>query len=221
MAQKEFKRKFMHPTSRKLADMVQTGEYEKSTQLGYTKAEENREVGDVWETEHHKFEKKDGYILKTGKNSDALQQVRKYLKDLGECKNNNCKHEGDFGPTNRKLIQKTGWCIDCNKILERELRINEVWNSYQEYKIYGNMIAEGLIKLDLIEQDIENLKQQYDEIGEDGNVMNSYVLPRPVDEMKKEMKDFIKRGKKEIEEISKKRNKAFDKIKDKNYEHIL
>jgi microcompartment protein CcmL/EutN len=78
-----------------------------------------------------------------------------------------------------------------------------------------------LIKLDLIEQDIENLKQQYDEIGEDGNVMNSYVLPRPVDEMKKEMKDFIKRGKKEIEEISKKRNKAFDKIKDKNYEHIL
>ena len=51
--------------------------------------------------------------------------------------------------------------------------------------------------------------------------MNSYVLPRPVDEMKKEMKDFIKRGKKEIEEISKKRNKAFDKIKDKNYEHIL
>ena len=48
MEQKEFKRKFMHPTSRKVADMVQTGEYEKNTQLGYTKAEEKRKVGDVW-----------------------------------------------------------------------------------------------------------------------------------------------------------------------------
>ena len=83
------------------------------------------------------------------------------------------------------------------------------------------MIAEGLIKLDLMEQDIEDLKQQYDEIGEDGNIMNSYVLPRPVSEIKKEMRDFIDRGKKEIEEISEKRNKAFEKIRQKNYEHIL
>ena len=29
---KEFKRKFMHPTRRKLADMVKTGEYEKNQQ---------------------------------------------------------------------------------------------------------------------------------------------------------------------------------------------
>ena len=57
MAQKEFKRKYMHPTRRKLADMVKTGMYEKNTQVGYTKSEEKREVGDVWETEHHKFEK--------------------------------------------------------------------------------------------------------------------------------------------------------------------
>jgi len=51
--------------------------------------------------------------------------------------------------------------------------------------------------------------------------MNSYVLPRPVSEIKKEMRDFIDRGKKEIEEISEKRNKAFEKIRQKNYEHIL
>tara|TARA_B100001996_G_C18575159_1_gene560038 strand:+ start:317 stop:982 length:666 start_codon:yes stop_codon:yes gene_type:complete len=221
MAQKEFKRKYMHPTRRKLADMVKTGKYDKNTQLGYTKSEEKREIGDVWETQHHRFEKKDGYILKTGKNSDALQEVRRYLKDLGQCKNNKCQHGGDFGPTNRKLIQKTGWCIDCHKILERELRINGVWESYEQYKVYSNMIAQGLIQLDLIEQDIENLKQKYDEIGEDGNVMNSYVLPRPVDEMKEEMREFVKKSRKELNEISSKRNDAFSKIKEKNYEHIL
>ena len=34
---KEFKRKYMHPTRRKLVDMVKTGEYDKNTTIGYTK----------------------------------------------------------------------------------------------------------------------------------------------------------------------------------------
>ena len=37
---KEFKRKFMHPTRRKLVDMVNTGEYAKNTQVGWSKKEE-------------------------------------------------------------------------------------------------------------------------------------------------------------------------------------
>ena len=32
---KEFKRKFMHPTRRKLADMVKTGKYEKNQSVGW------------------------------------------------------------------------------------------------------------------------------------------------------------------------------------------
>ena len=38
-----------------------------------------------------------------------------------------------------------------------------------------------------------DMKQQYDEINEDGKVVNSYVLPRPVEEMKEEMQGFIER----------------------------
>ena len=50
---KEFKRKFMHPTRRKLADMVKTGgEYDKNTQIGYEGKKIERKVGDVWEDEH-------------------------------------------------------------------------------------------------------------------------------------------------------------------------
>jgi hypothetical protein len=51
MAEKEFNKKFMHPTRRKLVDMVQTGEYEKDTQIGLSdiKEETKREVGDIWE----------------------------------------------------------------------------------------------------------------------------------------------------------------------------
>ena len=59
------------------------------------------------------------------------------------------------------------------------------------------------------------------EINEKGEVVNTYVLPRPVDEMKEEMQGFIDRSKKEIDEISDKRNLHLEKIKEKNYEHIL
>ena len=78
---KEFKKKYMHPTRRKLMDMVQTGEYAKNTTIGYDKEDISHNVGDVWEDDNHKFEKKEGYTVKTGKNHDAFQKIRKYLQE--------------------------------------------------------------------------------------------------------------------------------------------
>ena len=88
---KEFKKKYMHPTRRKLVDMVETGKYDKNTTIGYTKAKEVRNIGDVWEDKHNKYEQKDGYILKTGKNSEAFQEIRNYLQEKSNCKNSECK----------------------------------------------------------------------------------------------------------------------------------
>ena len=218
---KEFKRKFMHPTRRKLADMVKTGEYEKSQSVGWECKKTDRKVGDVWEDEHYRYEKKEGYTLKTGKNSEVFEGIRKYLEKQNQCKNPDCEHIGDFGPNNKKLIRKTGFCIGCNKKMETELKINGVYNDYEKYKMYSNAIADGLLRLDSIEQDIKDLKQEYHQYGEDGKIIETYTLPRPVDEMKKEMRDFIDRSKKELEEIKEKRQECFDRIKDKNYEHIL
>ena len=83
---KEFKKKYMHPTRRKLLDMVHTGEYDKSATVGYEGKTEIRNVGDVWEDEHHKYEKKDGFIVKTGKNHKQIQEIRKYLEEKSKCK---------------------------------------------------------------------------------------------------------------------------------------
>ena len=55
---KEFKKKYMHPTRRKLVDMVETGEYAKNTTVGYTKKEDTHKVGDVWEDEHKSMKRK-------------------------------------------------------------------------------------------------------------------------------------------------------------------
>tara|TARA_Y200000002_G_scaffold380785_1_gene393135 strand:+ start:68 stop:730 length:663 start_codon:yes stop_codon:yes gene_type:complete len=218
---KEFKRKFMHPTRRKLADMVKTGEYETNQSIGWEAKKTERKVGDVWEDEHYRYEKKEGYTLKEGKNSETFQEIRKYLEEQNNCKNTDCDHVGEFGPTNKKLIRKTGFCISCNKKMERELRINGVYEDFSKYKMFSNAIADGLLRLDSIQQEIKDLKQEYHQYGEDGKITETYTLPRPVDEMKEEMKEFIENGKKELELIKEKRQECFDRIKEKNYEHIL
>ena len=218
---KEFKRKFMHPTRRKLADMVKTGEYETNQSIGWEAKKTERKVGDVWEDEHYRYEKKEGYTLKEGKNSETFQEIRKYLEEQNNCKNTDCDHVGEFGPTNKKLIRKTGFCISCNKKMERELRINGVYEDFSKYKMFSNAIADGLLRLDSIQQEIKDLKQEYHQYGEDGKITETYTLPRPVDEMKEEMKEFVENGKKELELIKEKRQECFDRIKEKNYEHIL
>ena len=108
---KEFKKKYMHPTRRKLVDMVQTGKYDKNTTVGYTKAKETHNVGDKWEDDTHKYEKKEGYTVKTGKNHEAFLKIRKYLQEKNKCQNSTCKTikktDNDI-----RFIQNGGFCID-------------------------------------------------------------------------------------------------------------
>ena len=218
---KEFKKKFMHPTRRKLVDMVKTGEYDKNTQIGYEGKKVERKVGDVWEDDHYKYEKKQGYIVKQGKNSDVFEDIRKYLADLEKCKNKDCSHVGKFSSNNKKSIKEFGYCTNCMSELSIELKEAGILEDYAHYRVLTERIKVGLFKLEEIKQSMDGLKQQYDEIDENGQVVNSYVLPRPVDEMKEEMAGFIQRSREEIEIISDKRNTLFDRIKEKNYEHIL
>ena len=81
----------MHPTRRKLVDMVQTGKYEKNTTVGWTSKKIDRKVGDIWEDDHNRYEQKEGYVLKTGKNHEQMQEIRKFLEQQTACKNPNCK----------------------------------------------------------------------------------------------------------------------------------
>lgn len=217
----EFKKKFMHPTRRKLVDMVKTGEYEKTTQVGYEKSQETRNVGDVWEDEHHRYEKKDGYTVKTGKNSKVFEDIRKYLASLEKCNNNDCKHVGKFSLAQKKSIKEFGHCIDCMAELSVDLKEHGIYDDYVAYRIYTHRIKTGLMQLEEIQQSMKELKQSYDEINEEGQVVNSYVLPRPVEEMREEMQGFIDRSRIEIDEISEARNVHFERIKEKNYEHVL
>lgn len=215
---KDFKKKYMHPTRRKLVDMVQTGEYDKNTTIGYDKTEETRKVGDVWEDDHHKYEKKDGYILKTGKNHEEIQKIRKYLEEKSKCK---IYPDKKYTAKDKKLIQQTGYCMDALIEIEHEIRTAGLWQEYQDYKVWTKMIIFGKTKLESYNQSISELKEEYEMIGSDGKVTETWKLPKPIEEVKQEIQDLIDYGKSEIKELEEKRKVAFDKIKEKNYEHYI
>jgi|TARA_B100000768_G_C11150845_1_gene320212 hypothetical protein len=216
---KEFKKKYMHPTRRKLVDMVETGEYDKNTTVGYTKAKESRNIGDTWEDENHKFEKKEGYTLKTGKNHEAFQKIREYLKEKNNCKNATCKTvkktDNDI-----RFIQNGGFCMNCTTERETILRVDEVFVPYQNYKIWTKMIVYGKQKLEELKHSLTEVKEEYDYVNEDGTV-EKWKLPKSVDEVKAEIQEMIDIGNKEIEELETNREKAFEELREKNYEHYL
>jgi len=217
---KEFKKKYMHPTRRKLVDMVETGKYDKNTTIGYTKSKEVRNIGDVWEDKHNKYEQKDGYILKTGKNSEAFQEIRNYLQEKSNCKNSDCK---TIKKTDKdlKFIQSGGFCMECTVNKEHEIRTAGLWLEYQNYKVWTKMIVYGKTKLESYRQSIDELKEEYEMIGSDGKVTEKWKLPKSIDEVKAEIQELIDYGENEIKELEVKREEAFDKLKEKNYEHYI
>ena len=92
---------------------------------------------------------------------------------------------------------------------------------YQNYKVWTKMIVYGKAKLDSYKQSIDELKEEYEMIGSDGKVTETWKLPKSIDEVKAEIQELIDYGENEIKELQVKREEAFEKLKEKNYEHYI
>jgi hypothetical protein len=217
---KEFKKKYMHPTRRKLVDMVLHGaEYETNTTIGWNADKIERKVGDIWEDEYHRYEKKEGFILKTSKNSEAFDEIRKWKEQQSTCKGSDCKTI-KFTPTHKKLIEKTGYCANCLAEIETKIRSLGFWEQYEDYKIYTRMLVDGKIRLEQLQQAYEEVKPYYEYTNEDGTT-EKWDLPQPVEEVKAELSELIEYGKEELIAVEKFRNQAFEILKQNNLEHYL
>lgn len=215
---KDFKKKYMHPTRRKLVDMVETGEYDKNTTVGWEAKKQKREVGDVWEDDHNRYEQKQGYILKTGKNHESIQEIRKYLEEKSKCKKYPNKN---YTAKDKKLIEKTGYCLDALVEIEHEIKMAGIWQEYQDYKVWTRMIIFGKSKLDAYRQSLSDLKEEYDMHNGEGQVTETWKLPKPIDEVRAEINELIEVGEGEIKELEEKRNVVFDKLRKNKLEHYL
>ena len=220
---KEFNKKFMHPTRRKLVDMVLTGgEYQKETQISFFGADKKkikREVGDKWTDDNGKsYEQLEAGKIETSELGDTMAEVRAYLDKLNTCKSETCKTI-KVGRVDKKLISKTGYCLHCLTIREAQIKYDGLWKEYEDYKIYSNMIAYGNDVVSQFQQAYNDAKQTYEVVQEDGTI-EKWSMERDVTELKAEILTDITKFGEEIEQATKLRNEAYEKLKDKNYDLV-
>ena len=220
---KEFNKKFMHPTRRKLVDMVLTGgEYQKETQISFSGADKKkikREVGDKWTDDNGRsYEQLEAGKIETSELGDTMAEVRAYLDKLNTCKSDNCKTI-KIGRVDKKLISKTGYCLHCVTLREAQIKHDGLWEAYEDYKIFSNMISHGNDIVAQFKQAYKDAKQTYEVVQEDGTI-EKWSMERDVTELKAEILLEIVKFESEIEQATKLRNEAYDKLKDKNYDLV-
>ena len=220
---KEFNKKFMHPTRRKLVDMVMHGaEYEKESFISFSGADKEiikRKVGEKWTDEDGKsWEQLEAGKVQTSELGDIMAETRAYLDKLNSCKSDNCKTI-KIGRVDKKLISKTGYCLHCLTIRESQIKVDGLWDAYEDYKIFSNMIAHGTDIVAQFKQAYRDAKQTYEVVQEDGKI-EKWSMERDVEELKAEILLEIIKFEGEIEQATKLRNEAYDKLKDKNYDLV-
>ncbi len=223
---KEFQKKFMHPTRRKLANMVLTGgEYEKDTVVSFANAENaadknrKKEVGERWtDSEGKTWEQKEFGKVRLNENSDTFAEVREYLNKLNTCSAEGCKTI-KVSYADKKLISKTGYCAKCLATKQLQIKQDGLWEAYTDYKSFQNMISYGKEVIEQFKQAYKDVKQEYEIVGEDGK-LEKWKMEKDAEEMKAEILADIKNFEEELEIAYQKRNEAWDKLKDKNYDLI-
>ncbi len=220
---KEFNKKFMHPTRRKLVNMVLSGgEYEKNTQISFSGADKEiikRKVGEKWTDENGKsWEQTEGGRIEFSELGDIMAETRAYLDKLNNCKADDC-NTIKLGRVDKKLVSKTGYCLHCLTKRESKIKTDGLWEAYEDYKIYNNMIAYGKDVVAQFQQAYNDAKQTYDMVQEDGTI-EKWSMERNVDELKAEILTDITNFKEEIQQATKLRNDAWDKLKDKGYDLV-
>jgi len=220
---KEFNKKFMHPTRRKLVNMVLSGgEYEKNTQISFSGADKEiikRNIGDKWTDENGvSWEQHAGGKIQYSELGDIMAETRAYLDNLNSCKADDCKTI-KLGRVDKKLVSKTGYCIVCLAKRETRIKVDGLWEAYEDYKIYNNMIAYGRDVVAQFQQAYNDTKQTYEVVNEDGTI-EKWSMERNVDELKAEILVDITKFEEEIQQAIKLRNEAWDKLKDKNYDLV-
>lgn len=220
MAEKKFQKKFMHPTRRKLVEMVHTGEYDANTQISTNKSakkEKKREIGEQWtDNKGNVWVQKAGYKIKKTKNTDSLSKIRKSLESKLRCKSDECEKKGQYGSTDKALIKQLGYCTNCLVDREVPIRNNGDFELYAKYRLYHKAFMEGNYFIDQLTEAKQELKQEYEVVDGDGQVQK-WKLERPVEEMKAEIDEDIDNAQKELKLVTERLTELYSQLKDKEY----
>ena len=76
---------------------------------------------------------------------------------------------------------------------------------YEDYKVWTRMIVFGKKKLEQYKQSLDELKEEYEMMGSDGKVTETWKLPKPIEEVKSDIQKLIDSGEEELKIVEQKR----------------
>ena len=161
------KSKGMHKTRKLIIDTVFGREDKSQRVFGYEKeTETKKKVGETWtDSDGKEWEQKEGY--KT--NISIMDDVRTFLDKLNTCSSENCKTIS-YDRIDKKMIRKTGMCLDCLQKIEQKLKNDGTYPFYEDYKITRNKLEYAREMKVRWEEALTGIKQQIEQVTEDGRV---------------------------------------------------
>ena len=108
------------------------------TGVGYTKAQEFRQEGDIWEEDGRQWTIKDG-IKQNITKLDAAKKAHKLPMFCPSCNKLTYEHR------DKKFFQIHGKCLDCVVDMEADLHRAGLWDEYEKNVI--NADIDGLIEM--------------------------------------------------------------------------
>jgi len=153
------KKTWIHPSRKKILDTMKGIDSGNAT-LGWEAKKVKREIGDRWtDADGKEWEQHDGFVMRVTQYDEA----RAYLDELNTCKSKECK-TFKITAAHKKIIKKTGYCIDC--LVEREAKMREagLYQNYEFWKLNSNTLG----------QMQEDLKQ-FEQARKDADTIPSFV----------------------------------------------
>lgn len=211
------KNKYIHPTRKKVIDTVFGREDNTQKTFGY-EAEESkkREIGEIWtDSEGITWEQKEGYKSTVSK----LDNVRQYLSSLKECKGTDCQTK-ILSKIDKKLIIKTGLCIDCLQKFETQLKLDGTYGFYEDYKMTRNKLAYAKELKQRYESALDGVKDQIEFVNEHGEI-ETWKWEIDPEQVRKDIIKDIEEVSIAIEKLTERKSALEEKLLELNHEDLI
>ena len=185
--------------------------------FGYEKeTEQKREVGERWTDSNGKeWEQKEGFRASVNKMDD----VREYLKKLTTCKSEDCKTP-NYSRADKKLIVRTGYCIECTQKMEQNLKNDGTYAFYEDYKITCNKIGWLRDYKQKMEDSLKYITKDYQMVYENGHVEN-WNWDIDIDKVKSDLKNDIDSSYEALELLLQRKGLLENKLRELNHSELI
>ncbi len=211
------KAKGMHKSRKVIIDTVFGREDNTQRVFGYEKeGEKKRKVGEVWtDSEGKKWKQENGFKVAV----TEMDDVRRFLEKLTTCHNEQCETKQYSNP-DKKLIRKTGYCLDCLQKVERELKNDGTFPFYEDYKITRNKLDYVRDLKAQMEEALRGVKQQLEMVSEDGRI-EKWTWDVDVEQVKKDLQRDIDGAYDAIEALLERKAALEDKFRELNHPELI